>query len=59
MLNFEVVKPLFSILNVPMNQKNHYSYFVGWVMVECSHKQVIKKMKEVVASSKYLTLSCD
>ncbi len=28
-------------------------------MVECSHKQVIKKMKEVVASSKYLTLSCD
>jgi hypothetical protein len=27
-------------------------------MVECSHKEVIKKMKEVVASSKYLTLSC-
>jgi hypothetical protein len=28
-------------------------------MVECMHKQVIKKVKEVIASSKNLTLSCD
>jgi hypothetical protein len=48
------MKPLFSILNVAMNQKNHYSYFISWVVVECSHKQVIKKMKEVVASSSIL-----
>jgi hypothetical protein len=59
MLKFEVMKLLFSILNVAVNQKNHYSYFISWVMVKCSHKQVIKKMKKVVASSKYLTLSCD
>ncbi len=53
------MKPFVFILNVPMNQKNHYSYFVGWVMVECSLKQMIKKMKKVIASSKYFTLSCD
>jgi hypothetical protein len=28
-------------------------------MAECLHKQVIKKMREVVASSNYLALSCD
>jgi hypothetical protein len=28
-------------------------------MVKCLHKQVIKKMKKVVASLKYLALSCD
>jgi hypothetical protein len=28
-------------------------------MAECMHKQVIKKVKEIIASSKYLALSCD
>jgi hypothetical protein len=28
-------------------------------MVECRHKQVIKKVKEDITSSKYLALSCD
>jgi hypothetical protein len=28
-------------------------------MVECMHKQVIKRVKEVIANSKYLALSCD
>jgi len=28
-------------------------------MVECMHKQIIKKVKEVIANSKYLALSCD
>jgi len=28
-------------------------------MAECMHKQVIKKIKEVITSSNYLTLSCD
>jgi hypothetical protein len=30
-----------------------------WVMVECMHKQIIKRVKEVIASSKYLALFCD
>jgi hypothetical protein len=28
-------------------------------MVECIHKQIIKKVNEVITSSKYLALSCD
>ncbi len=42
-----------------MNPKNHWSDYASWVMAECLHKQVIKKMKEVVACSKYLAFSCD
>jgi hypothetical protein len=30
---------------------------MGWVMAECMHKQIIKRVKEVIASSKYLALS--
>jgi hypothetical protein len=47
MLDFKAMKPLFSFLHVPINPKNHWSNFVGWTMVECLHKQVFKKMKEV------------
>jgi len=42
-----------------MNPKNHWNDFIGWVMVECLHKKMIKNMKEVVAGSKYFALSCD
>jgi hypothetical protein len=28
-------------------------------MVECMPKQVIKRVKEIIANSKYLALSCD
>jgi hypothetical protein len=28
-------------------------------MVECMHKQVIKRVKEVIVNPKYLALSCD
>jgi hypothetical protein len=47
MLDFKAMKPLFSFLHVPTNPKNHWSDFVGWTMVECLHKQVFKKLKEV------------
>jgi hypothetical protein len=42
-----------------MNPKNHWSDFTGWVMAECLHKQLIKKIKEVVVGLKYFSLSCD
>jgi hypothetical protein len=28
-------------------------------MVECIHKQIIKRVKKTITSSKYLALSCD
>jgi hypothetical protein len=59
MLEFEAMKSLFCFLNVLMNPQNHWSDSTGRVMAECLHKQVIKKMKEVVAGSKYFALSCD
>jgi hypothetical protein len=45
--------------NVPLNPKHHWSDYVGRVMAECLHKHVFNKMWKDVASSKYLTLSCD
>ncbi len=32
---------------------------MGWIIDECMHKQVIKRVKEIMASSKYLALFCD
>jgi hypothetical protein len=59
MLEFEALKSLFSFLNVLMNPKNHSSDSIGWVMAKCLHKQMIKKMREVVTCLKYFALSCD
>jgi hypothetical protein len=59
MLEFEALKSLFSFLNVPMLSKHIWNDSAKWVMVECMHKQVIKRVKEIIASSKYLALSCD
>jgi hypothetical protein len=53
------MKPLFSFLNVPLNPKYHWNDSSGWVMAECLHKQVLNKMRNIVASSRYLVLSCD
>jgi hypothetical protein len=59
MLEFEALKSFFSFLNVPMLSKHHRNDSMEWVMVECMHKQVIKRIKEVIVSSTYLALSCD
>jgi hypothetical protein len=59
MPEFEALKSLFSFLNVPLLPKPHWSDSLGWVMIECMHKQIIKRVKEVIASSKYLALFCD
>jgi hypothetical protein len=58
-LEFEAKKSLFSFLNVPMNPKNHWSDSIGWVMAKCLHKQVLHKMREIVASLRYLVISFD
>jgi hypothetical protein len=42
-----------------MLSKHHWNDSTEWVMAECMHKQVIKRVKEVITSSKYLALSCD
>ncbi len=59
MLEFEALKFFFSFLNVPMFPKHHWSDSLGWIMAKCMHKQVIKRVKEAIASSKYLALSFD
>jgi len=59
MLEFEALKSLFSFLNVLLLSKHHWSDSPIWVMVECMHKQIIKKVKKIITSSKYLALSCD
>jgi hypothetical protein len=58
-LKFEALKPLFSFLNVPMMLRNHWNDSIGWVMAKCMHQHVIKKVKEVIVSLKYLAISCD
>jgi len=30
-----------------------------WVMAKCMHKQIIKRVKKNITSSKYLEVSCD
>ncbi len=42
-----------------MLSKHYWNDSMKWVMAECMHKRVIKKVKELIASPKYLTLSCD
>jgi hypothetical protein len=59
MLEFEALKAFFSFLNDPLLPKHHWNDSVIWVMVKCMHKQIIKRIKEVIASSKYVALSCD
>ncbi len=59
MLEFKVLRTFFFSLNVPLLPKHHCNDSTRWVMVECMHKQVIKRVKEIIASSKYLALSCD
>jgi hypothetical protein len=59
MLEVEALKSLFSFLNVPLLLKHHLSDSIEWVMTKCMHKQVIKRIKKVIASSKYVALSCD
>jgi hypothetical protein len=59
MLEVEALKSLFPFLNVPMLLKHQLSDSIEWVMAKCMHKQVIKKIKKIIASSKYLALSCD
>jgi hypothetical protein len=59
MLEFEALNAFFSFLNVPLLPKHHWSDSAGWVMDKCMHKQIIKKLKIIIASFKYLTLSCD
>jgi hypothetical protein len=59
MLEFEAIKPLFSFLNVLMLLRNHWNDFVGWIMIKYLHKQVKKKLKEVIIGSKYFGLSCE
>ncbi len=56
-LEFEALKSLFSFLNVPLLPKHNWSDSMGWVMAKCMHKQIINRVKEVIASSKYLALS--
>jgi hypothetical protein len=56
MLEFEAMKLLFSFLNVAMNCWND---FVGWAMVKCLHKQMIKNMKVFIAGPRYLAFYCD
>jgi hypothetical protein len=57
MLELEPLKSFFSFLNVPLLPKHHWNDSLGWVMAKCMHKQVIKRVEEVIASSKYLALS--
>jgi len=40
------MKPLFSILNISINQKNHYSYFVGWVWLNVHTSKWLRKWKK-------------
>jgi hypothetical protein len=59
MLEFEALKSFFSFLNVFMLPKHHWNDSPIWVMVECMHKQIIKRINKIITSSKYLALFCD
>jgi hypothetical protein len=59
MLEFEALKSFFSLLNVPLLPKHHWNDSPMWVMAKCMHKQIIKRVKKNITSSKYLEVSCD
>jgi hypothetical protein len=44
MLKFEAMKSLFGFFNVPMNPKNHWNDSTNYIIVECLHMQIAKKM---------------
>jgi hypothetical protein len=52
MLEFKALKSFFSFLNVLQLLKHHWNDSPIWVMIECMHRQIIKKVKKIV-------LSCD
>ncbi len=58
MLEFETMK-VFFFLNVTLNLKHHWNDSTSWVMAECLHKQVLNKMQEIVASSRYFVFFYD
>jgi hypothetical protein len=61
MLEFNTLKSFFFLKKIKCSllPKYRWSDSTRWVMAECMHKQVIKKIKEVITISKYLILSCD
>jgi hypothetical protein len=59
MFEFEALKAFFSFVHDPLLPKHHWNDSLGWVMVKCMHKQVIKKVKEIIVIFKYIALSCD
>jgi hypothetical protein len=51
--------PQFYICNNKANPCLSLSDLVEWVIVECMNEQIMKIMKKIISSSKYLALFCD
>jgi hypothetical protein len=59
MLEYEVQKPFLMFLGFLLMLKNHWSNIYSWIMVEFMHVKVMKKLKEVIVTSNYFSLTCD
>jgi hypothetical protein len=51
--------PQFYIYNNNANPCLSLNDLAKWVIVECMNEQIMKIMKKIISSSKYLALSCD
>jgi hypothetical protein len=56
MLEYEAQKLLSKFLGVLLMPKNHWSNIVTYIMVALMYNKLVRKLKEVVVASNYLTL---
>jgi hypothetical protein len=56
MLEYEAQNLLSKFLGVLLMPKNHWSNIVSYIMVALMYNKLVRKLKEVVVASNYLTL---
>jgi hypothetical protein len=59
MLEYEFLKPLVIFLGIMMMAKKHWTNFNAWDVMHFMCAHVKTKMKEVLAESNYLDVTCD
>jgi hypothetical protein len=56
MLEYEALRPLFQFLQMPKNNKKHWSDNFSWTMVKFMHQDVLRETKAIVGATCYVAL---
>jgi hypothetical protein len=59
MLEYGSMKQLFTFLKMPHLSKKHESDNSGWLITKYLYRQVIRKVVEVLAATRYVSITCD